>query len=221
MNRLIRKRVFLPTGVIALVIMPLFFSWMVVHESRFHPKATLEFNLSPDTSWTWMRRFGYDIQMPRTGEWVDFSLNSSAAHNDAELLRFEQAVRMFVSTRDTLKSIRVALDRGARYSALVQVVDILRQNGDIYWLYLPGEIWIPRHRQLAVVTPSKITAICGGVHVSYISAPQRSWVESLTQSTIESYRFLWSGPNQWSWWVTLSAIVLLATHSIFKQTARR
>jgi hypothetical protein len=168
-----------------------------------------------------MKGMGYDIQLPRTGEWIDFSLDSFAAHNDAELLRFEEAVRMFVSRRDTLKSICVVIGRGTRYSALVQVVDILHDNGDIYWLYLPGQIWIPRHRPLTVVKPMQLTAVCGGVHITSVPAQPRSWVKSLTQSTIESYRFLWSGTDQWLSWVLLSAIVLMLSHSIFKQATRR
>ncbi len=221
MNRLIRKRVFHPTGLISLVILPIVFSWMVVHESRFHPKATLEFNLSPDTSWTWMKKIGYDIQLPRTGEWINFHLDSSAVNNDAELLRFEEAVRMFVSRRDTLKSICIVIGRGTRYSALVQIVDILHENGDVHWLYLPGQIWVPRYRPLVAVQQMQQMAICGGVHITTVPAQPGTWAESLAQSTIDPYRFLWSGTDQWRSLVLLSTLALMLAHSILKQTIRR
>jgi hypothetical protein len=180
---------YLPIGVISLVLLLLVFFRFVAINPDFRAKYTMEIIFATPKLFQWIKADHPEVVIPPDGGWNVFQFTDIESANISQLGHLRQSIGAFKSHHETETGIRVQLHRKMSYNNFVQIVDILNIERINRYSMTGSDIWVhPFSRRPKSDSEYSHLAICGGVVVS--KPPPLTWIQK-AEEMINQYKSFW------------------------------
>jgi hypothetical protein len=120
------------------------FFYHIAKSPVIYPKGTLEVNLPPPDFWNWVKKQGFDIDVPPKGKWKQFEFGANDVDNVPVFTRLHKEIQNFISLRDTLHGTHIRLDRKMPYYRFIKILDMLQIENVARYSVVGSDIWVPR-----------------------------------------------------------------------------
>jgi len=183
-----RRNIFIPTGLVALILSLGIFSAFLAADPHARPTRTMEINLPREQYTGYVLRQHYPDRYLPNNRWKQFTLTRDAVADSALMEEFRMCVRAHVAAHDTADGITVHMGRATPYGVFVRIIDILNVEQEQRYAIEGEDLLVPPDPPNRPQTDQVPIWICGGVRYEP-TGPSLSW--SLIGATMrEQFEFM-------------------------------